>query len=159
MLTDKTKNIIDAWLKKYPKEQKRSAILAALHAAQDQNNGWISIELMEAIADYLEILPIQVREVATFYDMYDLKPAGKHKIRVCTNVSCMLRGSDKILEQCEKTLGIECGESTKDGKFKLIEAECLGACVDAPAMQIDTEYYLKLDAETVNAILQEWKSK
>jgi NADH-quinone oxidoreductase subunit E len=157
LLNKKTTDTIDEWLKKYPADKKRSAVLTALHAAQEQNEGWLSEELMKAVADYLEISHIQVYEVATFYDMYDLKPCGKNKIRVCTNVSCMLRGSDKIVEQLEKSLNIKCGESTTDGKFKLVEAECLAACIDAPAMQINTKYYRKLTPEKIEAILEEWE--
>jgi NADH-quinone oxidoreductase subunit E len=159
LLSQKTKDTIDKWLKKYPENHKRSAVLTALHAVQEQNEGWISTELMQAVAAYLDLTPIQVYEVATFYDMYDLKPAGKHKVKVCTNISCMLRGSDQILKQCEKTLGIKCGESTPDGRFKLEEVECLAACADAPAMQIDTEYHVRLDPEKVDAILKERKGK
>jgi NADH-quinone oxidoreductase subunit E len=157
LLTEKTKSIIDEWLKKYPADKKRSAILTALHATQAQNEGWLSKELMQAVADYLEIPHIQVYEVATFYDMYDLKPCGKNKIRVCTNVSCMLRGSDKIVEQLEKSLNVKCGDSTSDGQFKLVEAECLAACVDAPVLQINTKYYRQLTPEKVKAILAEWE--
>jgi NADH-quinone oxidoreductase subunit E len=156
-LSEKTIAIIDEWLKKYPADKKRSVILTALHAAQEQNEGWLSEAIMKAVAHYLEIPHIQVYEVATFYDMYDLKPSGRHKIRVCTNVSCMLRGADKIVEQLEKSLNIKCGDSTPDGQFKLIEAECLAACVDAPVMQINTEYHRRLTSEKVEKILAQWR--
>ncbi len=122
---------IEKEVAKYPTEQKQSAVMAALRIAQEEH-GWLSEPLMDYVAQLLEMRPIQVYEVATFYSMYDLKPIGKHKISVCTNISCMLRGSDGIVKHLEKKLGIKMGETTADGKFTLKEVECLAACGGAP---------------------------
>lgn len=159
LLTEQTRATIDHWLQKYPIEQKRSAILAALTATQKQNNGWLSAELMDAVAQYIGVPNIWVYEVATFYDMYDLKPVGKHKIRVCTNISCMLRGCDTIVEHLKKRLGVEFGETTADGEFVLKEAECLAACTSAPMMQIDLDYYEQLTPEKVDTILAQVRDR
>lgn len=158
-LTQKTRDTIDYWLTKFPPEKKRSAVLSALHAVQDQNNGWLSIELMDAVATYLQLPNIQVYEVATFYDMYELKQCGKYKIRICTNISCMLRGSDEIIECVKQNLQIGLNESTPDLQFMLKEAECLAACIGAPMMQIDNQYYENLTPQKVDTILAEWKNK
>ncbi|MCH9770603.1 MAG: NADH-quinone oxidoreductase subunit NuoE [Gammaproteobacteria bacterium] len=140
-ISTENKAQIDRWLKKYPPEQKRSAVVEALLMVQEQNNGWLSEAAMQAVADYLCMPPIEVYEVATFYDMYELAPTGRHKIAVCTNVSCMLRGSDKIIHCIEKRLNIKMGETTQDGKFTLREVECLAACAGAPMCQIDNKAY------------------
>jgi NADH-quinone oxidoreductase subunit E len=145
---------IDRWLAKYPLDQKRSAVLAALHELQHENGGHLTIALMDAVADYLELPPIAVYEVASFYSMFELEPVGRHSISVCTNVSCMLRGADRIVEHLERKLGIKTGESTPDGKFYLKnEEECLAACVRAPMMQINHVYYENLTPEKVDRIL------
>ncbi len=159
LLTEKTHATIDEWLQKYPADQKRSAVLTALHAAQEQNEGWLSVELMDAVAEKLGLAKIQVYEVATFYDMYELKPCGKHKIRVCTNVSCWLRGSDEIAAHLKKRLGIDFNESTPDNKFMLKDSECLAACASAPMLQIDNKYYENLTTEKVDEALAEWEAK
>lgn len=159
LLTAETQSRIDEVLAKFPHDHKNSAILMSLHAIQEQNQGWISEDLMDALAEYLNLAPIMIYEVATFYDMYDLKPCGQNKIRVCTNVSCMLRGSDKIMCAIKKKLAIDVGESTKDNKFILKEAECLAACTGAPMMQINNEYYENLTPEKVDAILDEWRER
>lgn len=153
LLTTETKATIEHWLQKYPANQKRSAVLAALTATQEQNEGWLSPELLDAVALYLELPKVWVYEVATFYDMYDLKPAGKHKIRLCTNVSCMLRGCDKIADHLKQKLGVEFGETTKDGLFTLKEAECLAACCNAPMMMLDLDYHVDLTPEKVDAVV------
>ena len=147
--------VIDHWLAKFPEEQRRSAVLASLTAAQKQNGGWLTPEIMDAVAEYLKIPKVWVYEVATFYDMYDLKPVGKHKIRLCTNVSCMLRGCDKIADHLKKTLNVEFGETTADGLFTLKEAECLAACANAPMMEIDLTYHVDLTPEKVDTILSD----
>lgn len=147
---------IDAETAKYPPERKGAAVMAALRIAQEQH-GWLSAELVEAVALYLDIPPVRAMEVATFYTMYDLDPVGKHKIMVCTNISCMLCGSEKIMAHLSKTLGIGAGETTKDGRFTLKEAECLGACVNAPMMQIDKEFHENLTPQKVDQILKELK--
>lgn len=144
---------IDMWVNKYPAEQKQSACMAALRIAQDANGGHLTDPLMDAVADYLEMPRISVYEVATFYSMYELTPVGKHKICICTNISCMLCGSDDVVAHFKKRLGIGLGETTEDGRITLKEVECLGACVGAPMLQIDKNYYENLTSETIDAIL------
>ncbi len=144
---------IDLWVNKYPAEQKQSACMAALRIAQDANGGHLTNPLMDAVADYLEMPRISVYEVATFYSMYELTPVGKHKICICTNISCMLCGSDDVVAHFKKRLGIGLGETTEDGRITLKEVECLGACVGAPMLQIDKNYYENLTPETIDAIL------
>lgn len=144
---------IDKWIAKYPAENKRSAVMAALRIVQDQNDGWLNGDLIDAVADYLEMPSIAVDEVASFYSMYELQPVGRHKICLCTNVSCMLCGSDSILEYLQKKLGIGFGETTPDGRFTLKEVECLGACGGAPMMQIHNKYYENLTPERIDEIL------
>ena len=145
---------IDKWLAKYPPDRKRSAVLAALREVQHENGGYLTNELLDAVADYLELPAIAVYEVASFYSMFELKPVGRHSISVCTNVSCMLRGSDPIVEHIQNKLGIKLGESTADGKFYLKrEEECLAACASAPMMQVDHVYYENLTPGKVDKIL------
>ncbi|QKT02578.1 NADH-quinone oxidoreductase subunit NuoE [Ectothiorhodospiraceae bacterium 2226] len=144
---------IDHWVAKYPPEEKRSAVMPALRIVQDQNGGWLTTELMDAVAEYLEMEPIAVYEVATFYSMYELKPVGKHKICVCTNVSCMLCGSNDVLAHLKQRLGIGLGETTADGRYTIKEVECLGACVDAPMFQIGRTYYGQLTPAKIDEIL------
>ena len=144
---------IDQWIAKYPANQKQSAVMAALRVVQDANGGWLTTELMNNVAAYLDMPPIAVYEVATFYSMYELKPVGKHKICVCTNLSCMINDSDRIVEHLENKLGIRMGETTEDGRFTLKEVECLGACGGAPMLQIGKQYYENLTPEIVDSIL------
>ncbi len=145
---------IDKWLAKYPPDRKRSAVLAALREVQHENGGYLTNELLDAVAEYLELPAIAVYEVATFYSMFELKPVGRHSISVCNNISCMLRGGDEILAHIEKKLGIKVGESTPDGRFYLKrEEECLAACAAAPMLQIDHVYYENLTPEKVDRIL------
>lgn len=144
---------IDRETKKYPLERKGAAVMAALRIVQEKH-GWLSPELIEAVALYLEIPPVRAMEVASFYTMYDLEPVGKHKIQVCTNISCMLCGSDKIMSHLQKALGVKPGETTKDGKFTLKEVECLGACVNAPMMQVDKEFHEQLTPAKIDEILK-----
>lgn len=146
---------IDKWIAKYPPEQKQSACMAALRIVQDANGGYLTNELMDAVAAYLDMPEISVYEVATFYSMYELNPVGKHKICVCTNISCMLCGSDEVVTHLQNRLGIKLGETTADGRFTLKEVECLGACVDAPMFQIGTDYHAKLTPEKIDAILDQ----
>ena len=152
-LTDAARTEIDQWVAKYPVEQKQSAIMPALRIAQDANGGWLTTELMDAVAEYLQVPPISVYEVASFYSMYEHKPVGRHKISVCTNISCLLCGSEQVVEHLEQKLGIKMGQTTADGKFTLKEVECLGACVNAPMFQIGRVYYEQLTAEKIDAIL------
>lgn len=144
---------IDAWVAKYPVEWKQSAVMPALMIVQERNGGYLTEELMDRVADYLDMPPIAVYEVATFYSMYELKPVGRHKICVCTNVSCLICGSDGIVEHLKARLGIGFGETTPDGRFTLKEVECLGACGGGPMMQIGKQYYENLTPELVDSIL------
>ena len=152
MLTPQSHAEIDRELAKYPPERRQSALMAALRIAQDEH-GWLSEELIELVAGVIGVPPVRAYEVATFYTMYDLKPVGKHKISVCTNISCMLRGSDEIVACLEKKLGVKFGETTEDGKFTLKEAECLAACAGAPMMQLDRDYHENLTPERIDQIL------
>jgi len=152
MLSASALDEIEREVAKYPEGEKRSAVMAALRIAQDEH-GWLSRELMDYVAGLLELRPIQVYEVATFYTMYDTKPVGRYKICVCTNVSCMLCDSASIVDHLRKRLGIGFNETTPDGRFTLKEVECLGACGGAPMMQIGRRYYENLTPERVDAIL------
>jgi NADH-quinone oxidoreductase subunit E len=153
LLSVESKAEIDTWVAKYPQDQKQSACMAALRIAQDANGGYLSTDLMDAVADYLEMPRIATYEVATFYSMYELEPVGRHKICICTNISCMLCASDEVVEHLHKRLGIGLGETTADGRFTLKEVECLGACVDAPVVQIGRQYHGNLTPEKIDAIL------
>jgi NADH-quinone oxidoreductase subunit E len=153
LLTDAARADIDRWVAKYPPEQKQSAVMAGLRIAQEQNGGWLTNDLIEAVAAYLEMEPIAAYEVASFYSMYELSPVGRHKINICTNISCMLCGSDEVVEHLENRLGIKLGETTEDGRFTLKEVECLGACVNAPMFSIDKSYYENLTPEKIDKIL------
>jgi NADH-quinone oxidoreductase subunit E len=145
---------IERWAAKYPPEQRQSAVLAALREVQHENGGYLTTELMDAVAEYLGMPEIAVYEVASFYSMFELKPVGRHTISLCTNVSCMLRGADEILAHLERRLGVRIGQSTPDGKFYLKrEEECLAACCGAPMMQVDHVYYENLTPDKVDAIL------
>jgi NADH-quinone oxidoreductase subunit E len=155
LISEQSRADIDRWIGKYPAEQKRSAVMAALTIVQDQNNGYLTNDLMDAVAEYLDIPAIAVYEVATFYSMYELEPVGKHKICLCTNISCMLCGSDNIVEHLTQKLGIKLGQTTPDGRFTLKEVECLGACVEAPMFQIGDTYYGNLTADKIDKILEE----
>jgi len=155
LLSEKSKLEIDKWVAKYPVDQKQSAVMAALRIAQDANSGSLTTELMNEIAQYLEMPPIAVYEVSSFYSMYEHKPVGKFKISVCTNISCLLCGSDQVLEQLYSKIGIKPGETTSDGKYTIKEVECLGACVGAPMMQIGREYYEHLTADKIDEIIDQ----
>ena len=149
---------IDALLKHFPAEQKKSALLGALNIAQHENQGFLTRELMQAVAEYLDLSEIEVYEVASFYSMYELKPVARHNVAVCTNISCMLMGSQSIVDHVENKLGIKLGESTKDGRIYLKkEEECLAACAGGPMMQVDHVYYEDLTPEKVDAILDALK--
>jgi NADH-quinone oxidoreductase subunit E len=149
---------IDHWVAKFPPERKRSAVIAALHAVQHENHGHLTAELMDLVATYLGLPNIQVYEVASFYSMFETKPVGRHHVSVCTNISCMLRGGFDIQAQVEKKLGIKTGESTPDGRiFLKREEECLGACTGAPMLMVDHVFHEHLDAQKLDAILDELK--
>jgi len=153
LLPAEIKAEIDKHIAKYPSDQKQSAVMPALTIMQNSNGGWLTTDLMDAVANYLEMPAIAVYEVASFYSMYELKPVGKHKICVCTNVSCMLCGSDEIVAHLEKRLGVKLGETTSDNKFTLKEVECLAACGNAPMFQIGQDYFENLTPEKVDQIL------
>lgn len=148
---------IDEWTAKFPPEHKNSAVIPSLLQVQKNHNGWLPNSLIEEVADYLGMPRIAVYEVATFYSMLELKPVGKHKICVCTNISCMLRGSDKVVKHLEERLGISLGETTADGKFTLKEVECLASCVTAPMFQIGDDFYENLTPQKIDKILEELK--
>ena len=150
---------IDRWLAKFPEDRKRSAVISALHAAQHENNGFLTPAIMDAVAAYLGLAAIQVYEVAAFYSMFETKPVGRHHVSVCTNISCMLRGADEIFEHCCKKLGIKNKQTTPDGLFSLEEVECLGACCGAPAMQLNYDFYENLTPEKFDAVIEELRKK
>jgi NADH-quinone oxidoreductase subunit E len=157
-LSEHARNEIDAWLKRYPADRRRSAVLAALREVQHENGGYLTTELMDAVADYLQLPNIAVYEVASFYSMFELKPVGRNSVSVCTNVSCMLCGADEIVDHIEKKLGIRIGESTPDGRiFLKQEEECLAACCGAPMMQVNHRYYENLTPAKVDEILDALK--
>jgi NADH-quinone oxidoreductase subunit E len=153
LLSPAVKQAIDLWIEKYPKKQKQSAVLSALHIVQEANEGWLSRELLDAVADYLSMPPVAVYEVATFYSMYELEKGGRHKIDVCTNISCMLRGSGELVKHLENKLGVKVGGTTPDGKYSLREVECLAACTKAPVCQIAAHYHEELTPEKIDTIL------
>ena len=154
ILSEATRQEIDHWLAKFPPEQKASAVLAALTAVQDENGGALTTPLMDAVAGYLDMPRIAVYEVATFYSMYDLKPVGRHKVAICTNITCMLCGAEDIVSHVEKKLGIKLGETTRDNRITLkIEEECLAACGGGPMMVVDGHYHENLTTERVDEIL------
>ncbi|MBP6985317.1 MAG: NADH-quinone oxidoreductase subunit NuoE [Alphaproteobacteria bacterium] len=142
-------------LSKYPVERKASAVIPLLDLAQRQLGGSISQEAVEHVAEILSISPMRVLEVASFYTMLNLDPVGKHHVQVCTTTPCWLRGSDAIMETCRQTLGLQNGEVSQDGKFSLMEVECLGACVNAPMVQINDDYYEDLTPETMKKLLED----
>ncbi|MEL6870435.1 MAG: NADH-quinone oxidoreductase subunit NuoE [Pseudomonadota bacterium] len=147
---------IDQWRSRFPADQSRSAIIGALHAVQHQNQGFLTTDLMDAVAAYLDLEPIQVYEVASFYSMFVTKPVGRHNVAICTNVSCMLRGAEELVAHAEKHLGTKLGGSTEDGRIYLKrEEECLAACCGAPMMMVDHVYHENLTPESMQAILDE----
>jgi len=143
---------------KYPTGWQESAVMPLLDLAQRQHDGWLPRAAMETVAGMLTMPPIRVYEVATFYTMYNLAPVGKHHVQVCTNLPCWLRGSENIFGACKKTLAIDMGMTTEDGLFTLSEAECLGACANAPMMQIGDDYYEDLDSDSTSAVLEKLKA-
>ncbi|HKT31580.1 MAG TPA: NADH-quinone oxidoreductase subunit NuoE [Gammaproteobacteria bacterium] len=153
-MSKQVREATDEAIKKYPEGRLRSAIFVALREAQHENGGYLTMELMDAVAAYLKLQPVMVYEVATFYSMFETRPVGRHSISVCTNISCMLRGADDIVAHIEKKLGIKTGESTADGRCHLKrEEECLAACAGAPMMMVDHKYYENLTPEKVDKIL------
>lgn len=156
ILSEHVREEIEHWKTRFPEDRKRSAVIAALHAAQHENEGFLTPELMDAVAAYLDLPKIQVYEVATFYSMFQTKPVGRNDVAICTNISCMLRGADEIIDHVEKKLGCKLGESTADGRvFVKKEEECLAACCGAPMMMVNHVYHENLTTELVDKILDE----
>ena len=154
LLSAHVREEIEHWKARFPEDRQRSAVIGALHAVQHENDGFLTPELMDAVAEYLELPNIQVYEVATFYSMFQTKPVGRHNVAICTNVSCMLRGADDIVEHVEARLGVKLGESTGDGRIYLKrEEECLAACCGAPMMMVNHKYYENLTLDEVDDIL------
>jgi NADH-quinone oxidoreductase subunit E len=157
LLTEQSTKKIDREVAKYPADQKQSAVMAALAIAQDQH-GWLPPELMAEVADYLGMPAIAVQEVATFYNMYNVKPVGKHKISVCTNLPCALSGGERAGKYLQEKLGIGYRGTTDDGQFTLIEGECMGACGDAPVMLVNNKRMCSwMSNEKIDALVEELK--
>ena len=158
LLSEHTRQEIDVWVAKFPPGRQRSAVLSALRLAQEQNEGYLTPELLEAVAEYLSLPPVQVMEVASFYSMYELHPCGRHHVSICTNISCMLRGAEELVAHAEKKLGIKLGQSTSDKRiFLKREEECLAACTGAPMMMVDHVYHEHLTPEALSEILDDLK--
>jgi NADH-quinone oxidoreductase subunit E len=147
---------IEHWIAKYPTEEKQSAVMRALMVVQEERSS-LTPELMDAVAEYLEMPAIAVYEVASFYTMYELKPTGRHLVNVCTNISCKLCGSAAIVEYLQKKLEVKLGETTIDGRYTLRSVECLGACVNAPMMQIDKDYHENLTTDKIDKVLEQYQ--
>jgi NADH-quinone oxidoreductase subunit E len=156
VLSDATRAEIDHWMGKFPPGRQRSACIAALRAAQEQNHGFLTRELMDAVAEHLSLAPIQVYEVASFYSMFETHPCGRHHVSICTNISCMLNGADALVAHAERKLGIKLNESTPDGRiFLKREEECLAACTGAPMMMVDHIFHEHLTPAALDRILDE----
>jgi len=154
MLSEKTRNTIDHWVAKFPEDKKRSALIQALIAAQQQNGGWISSELTEAVAEYLDLPPVWAHEVVSFYSMFFTEPVGRHKVNICTNISCWLNGAEDLVAHAEKKLGVKLGGTSEDGRITLVrEEECMAGCCGAPMAVVDGHYKERLDIEKLDALL------
>lgn len=146
----------EKWCAKYPDEQRQSAVMQTLMIIQEEL-GYLTQERMDAVADFLRMPPIAVYEVATFYTMYEHKPCGKHRLEVCTNISCKLNGAQDVVNHLKETLDVNVGETTNDGLFTLREVECLGACVNAPMMQVGKKYHEKLTSQLLDQIIAQYR--
>ena len=154
VLSEQTRATIDHWVAKFPPDRKRSALIQALLAAQEQNGGWITTELSEAVAAYLELPPVWAHEVVSFYSMFFTQAVGRHKVNICTNISCWLNGAEALVAHAEARLGVKLGGTTADGRITLVrEEECLAGCCGAPMMVVDGHYREHLDVEKLDAIL------
>lgn len=147
---------IDKWIAKYPTDQKQSAVMSTLHIVQEEH-GYLTAQLMDAVADYLDMPAIAVYEVASFYTMYEKKPIGRNLINVCTNISCQLSGSSKVVDYLQNKLGIKLGDTTANGRFTLRSVECLGACVNAPMMQVNKDYHENLNTDKIDQVLEQYQ--
>lgn len=147
-----------AHIAKYPSGRQASAVLPLLWIAQEQSGGWLPRAAMDHVAQILAMAPIRVYEVATFYTMFNLRPVGLYLLQVCTTTPCWLRGSDAVVEACQRKLGIGIGETTPDGLFSLVEVECLGACVNAPILQVNDDFYEDLDGPMTEALLDAFRA-
>jgi len=154
-----TLDLVNKIIKRYPEGRQKSALLPVLHIAQAENQGWLSSETMEYVASLLEIQPIEVFEVASFYSMFNLQPVGNCVIEVCQTGPCMLKGSEEILAHFENRLGIKSGETTTDGKFTIKTVECLAACGNAPVIQVGTEYHENLTTQKADDLLEKWQAE
>lgn len=158
LLSEHTRTEIDHWVAKFPQGRQRSAVISALRFAQEQNDGYLTTDLMDAVAEYLQLPPIQVYEVASFYSMFETHKCGRHHVSICTNISCWLNGAEDLVAHVEKRLGIKEGESTPDLRiFLKREEECLAACTGAPMMMVDHHFHEYLTPEKVDRILDELK--
>lgn len=155
LLSSSSIDQIDQWIAKYPFDQKQSAVMSALRIAQEEC-GYLTPALMEAIAEYLDMPAIAVYEVSTFYTMYEHQPIGRHLINVCTNISCKLNGSSEIVNYLQEKLGVKLGGTTADGKYTLRSVECLGACVNAPMIQINKDYHENLTLTKIDNVLEQY---
>jgi NADH-quinone oxidoreductase subunit E len=158
LLSQATRHEIDEWVKKFPPGRQRSATISALRAVQEQNQGYLTAELMDAVAEYLNLPPIQVYEVASFYSMFETHPCGRHHVSICTNLSCMLNGAEQLVAHAQQKLGIKLNESTPDKRiFLKREEECLAACTGAPMLMVDHEFHEYLTPEKLDKILDDLK--
>ena len=154
LLTAATKATIDGWVERFPADRKRSAVIQSLIAAQEQNGGYLTRELIEGVADYLDLPPVWAAEVASFYSMFDNEPVGRNKVNICTNISCWLNGAEDLVAHAKAKLGIPMGGTTDDGRITLIrEEECLAACCGAPMMVVNGHYHEDLDTQKFDEIM------
>lgn len=153
MISNNAKQQIDTWVAKYPKGRQSSAVMEALKIVQAENQNHLSARSIQAVADYLDMPGIAAAEVATFYENYNHQPVGRHTIRFCHNISCMLNGCDALIAHLEEKLGVKTGEVTKDGRINVKKVECLGACVGAPMFQIGDQYYENLTKDKIDDIV------
>jgi NADH-quinone oxidoreductase subunit E len=154
LLTEETRATIDGWVARFPEDRKRSAVIQSLMAAQEQNGGYLTKELVEAVAAYLDLPPVWAAEVASFYSMFHNQPVGRNTVNICTNISCWLNGAEDLVAHAEQKLGCKMGGTTEDGRVTLVrEEECLAACCGAPMMMVDHEYFENLTPDRVDEIL------
>ncbi|WP_190600621.1 NADH-quinone oxidoreductase subunit NuoE [Candidatus Vesicomyidisocius sp. SY067_SCS001] len=157
MISIRAKNQIDVWIAKYPKDRQSSAVMQALKIVQAENENILSASIIQEVADYLDMPGMAVQEVATFYENYNYKKVGKHVIRFCHNISCMLNGADDLIKHLENKLGVKTGEVTLDGLISVKKVECLGSCVGAPMFQINEKYFENLTIDKIDKIVDNLK--